>query len=356
MDVWRCWQPASVFLFLACQSAGGPDAPEGSSSGAGGTASGGTESNDGSGPADQGGGSGQQAAGGSSGSSCQQQWGPTGDAAPDFFADFADDSGFAVVSKTDLLPGATAEPVEEAGAHDGHAIELLVPGDESLGAEDYVGPGAHAIELDFEHPAQLYGRYEFRVRFPECGSDEEMVSGLFTYFNDGSDDDEDGISDNSEIDVEHLCGEPQYLWLSVWTDYQGSPTEEFRKTTRVIDMRDGSVRQTEAGISSYGGLSDAGSIEGLALVDFPDPNAYYQLGFEWEAGHVRYFLVLPEEDSCETREVELWSLEGSDFVPARSAQFLVNLWHPGTHWSAGGPADYPKNDARLAVDWVAIWN
>lgn len=308
----------------AGSSSGGGDSTTGGAS-TGGRASGGTSS-------------GGSAAGGTSATE-----------PPDLHVEFDDESGFHVVSKSELIPGATATLASDANASDGHAIALTVPGNAAFGEDDYVGPGAHAIEIAIDGSDQLYGRYEVAARFPECGTNEELVSGIFTYFNDGSDEDEDGVSDNSEIDIEHLCGDPKFLWFTVWTDYQGAPTEQFARTSRLIDMRTGAVQQTELGGTSWGGLSPAGSIDGLALADFPNPDVYYHLGFEWTASAVRYFLI------HEGREIELWTLEGTDYVPQRPAEFLINLWHPGEHWSKAGAADFPANDATLRLDWVKIW-
>lgn len=285
----------------------------------------------------------------SSGGASGGSGGSGGEASPPSIqVDFDSDEGFAIVPKTALIPGATGTRVEDAHAEDNAALRLFIPGDPALGSGDYVGPGAHAIEASIDGSRQLYGRYEMRVRFPICASDEELVTGLFTYFNDGSDADANGIADNSEIDIEHLCGDPEYLWFSVWTDYQGAPVETFRRTTRVVNMRTGSALETPKGHDRYGDLSPAPAVD-VALADFPNPDAYYQLGFEWRADFVRYYLV------HEGREIELWRLEGAAYVPQREAIFLLNLWHPAEHWWSGGAADFPSNDAALHVDWVKLW-
>jgi hypothetical protein len=257
--------------------------------------------------------------------------------------------GWHVASKSDLIPGATALTTGDAGASDNAVLALTVPGNAGFDSNSYVGPGAHAIEVVKDGGSQLYGRYEFDVSFPSCGSDEELVSGLFTYFNDGSDEDGDGVNDNSEIDIEHLCGDPQILWLTVWTDYEESPTTAFRRTARAINMRTGDYRETELGNSSFGSAWSNGSLSGLSIDNFPVPGEYYTLGFEWTQNEVRYFIIEGGE------ELDLFTIAGSTYVPQRPAQLLLNLWHSSTQWWDNTTADYPKSTAVLRFDGVRVW-
>jgi hypothetical protein len=187
------------------------------------------------------------------------------------------------------------------------------------------------------------------VRFASCAADEELVNGIFTYFNDGSDQNGNGIGDNSEIDIELLCGEPQLLWLTVWTDYQTNPSVAFRKTTRVIDMRNGNYHQTRAGMEGVYDVAPGGRLPGITETDFPNPNRFYVLGFDWQPSYVRYYATLGGS------EVELFRLDGSARVPQRPGRFLLNLWHAHVHWMKGGAADYPKVSTTMHVDWVRIW-
>lgn len=259
---------------------------------------------------------------------------------------FTDAVGWAQAGKSALIPGATVGVAADEAASDGSALAIFVPGDEELAGDEYAGPGLHAAEAVLAQHVH-YGRFEFRVRFPTCSSDEELVSGLFTYFNDGSDEDDDGLPDNSEIDLEVLCGHPEQLWLTVWTDYQAEP-EEFRKSTRVIDMHTGAAQDTPLGTSEYGGLAAAGSLPAVVQPDFPDPDTYYELGFDWSADKVRYFMWV------DGAEVTLWELTGASYVPSRPGEVMLNLWHSTTHWADGSPADFPAEDATLWVDWVRV--
>ena len=56
--------------------------------------------------------------------------------------------------------------------------------------------------------------------------------------------------DNSEIDIEILCGTPNVISMTTWTDYQAAP-ERFLKWTRAVDRATGlSGRPGEMGPSS----------------------------------------------------------------------------------------------------------
>ncbi|MEZ4453751.1 MAG: hypothetical protein R3B09_30125 [Nannocystaceae bacterium] len=260
--------------------------------------------------------------------------------------EFTDGSGWSQVTKSALIPGATVAVEADTAAADGSALALRIPGDSNLDGSLYAGPGAHAAEAIVGEPG-LYGRYEFKVRFAACDPSEELVNGIFTYFNDGTDLDGDDLDDNSEIDIEVLCGEPNYLSLTVWTDYDNA-TEEFRKSTRVIDMHTGALLDTALGTDHYGGLSSAGSLPAIVQTDFPDPDVYYHLGFTWTATSVTYFMVVDEV------EIELWTVSGAEYVPQRPAPVRLNLWHTTAHWMSGDPADFPASDAVLRVDSVVV--
>lgn len=262
---------------------------------------------------------------------------------------FTNLDGWHIAPKSDLIPGATAVITTDAEASDNAVLSLTIPGNPDFTSASYVGPGAHAIEVVKNGGAQLYGRYEFDVSFPSCGSDEELVSGLFTYFNDGSDADSDGVNDNSEIDIEHLCGDPQVLWFTVWTDYEETPTTAFRRSSRAIDMRTGAYRETDLGNDSWGDPWTNGTLPGINIDNFPVPGAYYTLGFEWTENAVRYFIV----DGGE--EKDLFTVNGAAYVPQRAASLLLNFWHPSTQWWDNVSADFPESTAVLRFDGVRVW-
>ncbi len=324
-------------------TSGGSSSGGGSNTGgqaSGGAATGGTASG---GSATGGTASGGAATGGSSTGGGDGD--PSGD--PSVSTEFLDLSNW---GQRDDSDGGSISIVPHAAATDNSVLQLTYPGNPALGPGDNPGP-AHAVEV-FTNQTLHYGRYEMSVRFASCADDEELVNGIFTYFNDGSDENENGIADNSEIDYEVLCGEPHLLWLTVWTDYGYNAdleTEEFRKTTRVIDMRNGSYQQTPVGSEDQYGVGPGGTISGISETDFPNPDRFYDIAFEWQPTYVRYTIRLGDQ------EVELWKLEGAERVPQRPGQFMLNLWHANTHWLKGGAADYPKAEAQMLVDWVKIW-
>ncbi|HBF07277.1 MAG TPA: hypothetical protein DHW71_00350 [Gammaproteobacteria bacterium] len=225
-------------------------------------------------------------------------------------------------------------------------LRLLFPGDPLLEPADKTSPtyATEAVRIEYSH----YGRYEFSVNFAECTSGEEVVNGVFVYNRTGDDDNQNGIGDSSEIDIEVLCGEPQVLWLSVWTDYEydsNTQTESFRKKTRAINMLTGSYIQTpEGGEGSYNN-EQAGQLD-FQVLDFPNSNVYYHLGFEWHEDSVRWFMI------HDGQERTLWHMTDVDMVPQDPAQIMFNVWHTATHWYSGGEADYPASDAEMKVDFV----
>ena len=89
-----------------------------------------------------------------------------------------------------------------------------------------------------------YGNYEARIKTANCSDDPNagVVSGFFTYFNDGTDKNGNKIPDNSEIDFEWLCAEPNVIYLTMYTDYRNGI--DLRKVTREIDIATGEVKLT----------------------------------------------------------------------------------------------------------------
>jgi len=255
------------------------------------------------------------------------------------------DEGAADFSVRAQPEGAVERNVADPGADDGFVARLLFPGIPALGNADRVSP-QYATELGTNQTFH-YGTYRMRVKLASCAPGEEVVNGLFTYFNDGADHDADGLVDNSEIDLEILCGSPSVLFLTVWTDYTATP-ESFRKLTRAIDLSTGNLWESPSD-QEYG-LNKAGNDSALKLPTLLDPGGFVELGFEWHADRVRYFAVVDGQDKT------LWELADATHVPQLPAAIMFNVWHPAEHWfGGGGPPDYPANDAVLLVDWVRFW-
>lgn len=263
-------------------------------------------------------------------------------AAPTFATECASNGG-----QWDLVeqPEASiAFGVMDPKAEDGAACELVLAGDPALGPADHVGPG-FATEIDSTTPFS-FGTYRFRVKLASCAASEEAVNGLFVYFNDGIDHDGDGITDNTEIDIEILCGQPNYILLTSWIDYDDA-SGEFRKWSRAIDTATGDVSESPSD-HEYG-LVPVGNDPAFLHPGFPADGAYYEMGFDWEKAHVRWFIVL------DGKEITLWDFTNQALIPQHPAPFLFNVWHPGEHWYEDGQPDYPAADAVMRIDWFRYW-
>jgi len=233
--------------------------------------------------------------------------------------------------------------VAEAGAEDGLAATLRLPGDPALGNGDRVGP-AFGTEIESMAPFH-FGTYRARLRVAACDPGEEVVNGYFTYFNDGTDHDGDGLVDNSEIDIEILCGTPAVIFLSSWTDYD---TTGFHKWTRAIDLTDGSIYESPSD-HEYG-LVAAGNDPALAHPDLLAPDRWVELGFDWAPDRVRFVAMI------DGAPVTLWDLTDASLVPQLESRWLFNVWHAPEHWYGdAGPPDYPAADATLHLDWARYW-
>jgi beta-glucanase (GH16 family) len=268
-------------------------------------------------------------------------YGPLG--APSWFADFtlAGQNEWIVRKQPQ---GEVTFAVPNASANDNAVAFLRFPGNGALTATDLIGP-RNASEIATARKF-LYGTFRFRAQLATCAPGEEVVNGLFTYFNDGTDTNANTLDDNSEIDIEVLCGQPYAIWLSSWTDYRDRDGK-FLKLSRVIDTRTGQFYESVAA-DSYD-IASKGTSEELRIPGFPQADAFYELGFEWTPERVRWFIQVG------SREVTLWDLRDTRYIPTRAAQLMVNAWHAQTHWLSGAEADYPAQDAVMRVDWVRHW-
>lgn len=288
------------------------------------------------------GGTASTAVGGSSSTAGSGGTGGTGGSAapPTLFFDFV--TGDAV-SFTEQHPyGATTFGAPDTAAHDKNAVAMLWKA-----GEDVVGPGGKATEIDTTADVG-FGEYRFRVRLATCQPNEELVNGHFIYQNDGVDHDGDGVIDNDEIDIEILCAQPGFFNLTSWTGY--TDDAHMRKMSRTIDLDTGTI---------YVGLKDnydydyADPLNGtkdpaLAHPGWYDPAAYYEMGWDWQPDHVRWFVVLGG------KEITLWTLTDATRVPQHPAKMLFNLWHPGGHWNTDGALVPTTNDATLSIDWFSF--
>lgn len=238
--------------------------------------------------------------------------------------------------------GAITFGAADPGAHDGQAAALLFKGNTTA-----VGPGGKATEIGTKS-LQGFGEYRFRVRLATCQPNEELVNGAFVYQNDGGDHDGDGLVDNDEIDIEILCGQPGFLNLTSWSQY--TDDTHMRKKSRIIDLDTGTIY---AGIDDGYGVDESDPATGtkdpaLTHPGWYDPAAYYEMGWDWQPDHVRWFMVLGGT------EITLWTLTDTVRIPQHPATMRFNLWNPGTHWNEGGTVTPAAKDATLSVDWLSF--
>lgn len=242
--------------------------------------------------------------------------------------------------------------VADVAAGDGKSVQLLWPGLNNGGSAANKGPYPYATQIATADKSVGFGTYRARVKLARCAPTEEVVNGIFIYAHDGSDTNGNGIEDNTEIDIEILCGEPQFINLTVWTDYQDATAAKpsaMRRTGRVIDTKTGEV--TELAAPDKGGQF-LKMDPTLVIPDFPK-DQYYELGFDWQAQSVRFFIVI------DGKELTLWEFKDAgspSLIPQTKAAMMFNLWYSKSHWNkTPSPAAYAAENAVMSVDWFRYW-
>ena len=237
-------------------------------------------------------------------------------------------------------------------ASDQRTVQLILPMGQAAGPTQ--GPNLEARTGPF-----LYGTFEARLKTPRCSTNKEgNVSGFFTYFNDGTDHDGDGLADNSEIDFEWLCAEPESIYLTMWTDYDDS-TGGQQRVIRKINLAHGIIEYTRYG---WGWGEDktqalSGSEaqpESIAPIAGYDASArFYEYGFSWTREAVIWWI----RDSRTQEKIILWNYQGPQSrITSRAAHLLVNTWHSST-WAPEDTPDAlgsPQTDLLMEVDWIRM--
>lgn len=262
---------------------------------------------------------------------------------PAFAAQFADNK--AIWSIDTALPGAQVTfGVADSAAEDNAAAELVFPGSTSFGPGDAVGPDYVTQIATLQRFA--FGTLHTRVNFGSCASTEDVIQAVLGYYNDGTDANGNGITDDIEIDLQVSCALPQYVYLTVFTDYQADANGTmFRKLSHIVDFSTGDEYDTPADdVDAYAASGTDANLKRPHLVA---TNAYTEVGFDWHRDQVRFFLF----DGSE--EVTLWTLRDPSHIPQLPVYLMYNLWHPDSHWyPATGPADFPAHDVIMKLDWV----
>jgi hypothetical protein len=222
--------------------------------------------------------------------------------------------------------------VSDSGATDGKVVQLTLPA--FANASPNGGPNLQSPTL------YKFGTYEARYKAADCSAQPSTgaISGFFTYVNDGTDTNGNGIADNSEIDFEILCAEPNVIWLTQWTDFQSSPLA-MKRIYRELDLASGTIRQT-CYSEGYGtctqdltGSATEGSPSTLTpLPGFNSGKAYYTYGFTWLTNRVTWYIINPANN----QKIILWDYAGpTTRITQRAAYYMFNLWHTN-NWSPPG--------------------
>lgn len=259
-----------------------------------------------------------------------------------YFTDFPDNDG--LWQEQLRLPNAAINfGLADEAASDGRVVELRLPGHPEYAATDSAGP-PFSTQIGTGETFH-FGTYRTRVKFGACAPTEEAVGAFFGFFNDGTDANENGITDDQEINFQVTCGAPSLAHLTVFTDFEtGDSGTVFRKVTRVINLESGEYYDTPD--SSANALVLTGTDPQFERAGVFDADSFYELGFEWRSDSIRFFMVLGGA------EVTLWTLSEPEQIPQRPLFVMYNLWHPDTHWHpASGEADFPASDVVLRADW-----
>jgi hypothetical protein len=243
---------------------------------------------------------------------------------------------------TSLRPGNVTFGLADPRADDDNVGQLTLPGIPGVAAGQLEGP-MYATEIETA-PTFRYGTFRARLTLPTCDPSEDAVTGFYTNFTDGYDQNGDGIVDNSEVDIEILCGNPHVIEMAIWTDL----SHDSGVVGAAVDLSTGAYKGTTV-LPAFGSVNSGMRAE-LVHPEFPDPNELYEMGFVWQPAEVRFFIVLGGT------EVTLWDYTDPQHIPALPSVIGFNVWHPGTHWAGDNtPASYPAHDATTRIDWVRYW-
>lgn len=230
--------------------------------------------------------------------------------------------------------------------HDGKVVVLAFPGDATQSDASHVGSDA-AVGIE---SSQLfkYGTFRADVLWTFCPSSEELASAATLYFTDGSDGNGNGLPDVHELDFQVLCGNPSFIVLSAWSDYQkdADGRETFLKRSHAVDTATGDIYDTvAAGDASF---AKTGHAAELMHPGFSTFGAFVDIGIAWQPDHVRFFAVL------DGQETTLWNLTDPAYIPQVPLTMIFNVWHPSTHWLPNRTAaDIPSTTRAFTVDWAA---
>ncbi len=244
-----------------------------------------------------------------------------------------------------------ASGVSDAAAGDGRKVQLTLPAFPASSPNG--GPNLQSPSL------YGFGTYEARMKAADCSSQPTagVITGFFTYLNDGTDQDGNGVKDNSEIDFEILCAEPNVLWLTQWTDFQESPLA-MKRIYRELDLATGTIRRT-CYSEGYGvctqdltGSATEGQPSTITpIAGFNSATAYYTYGWMWESTRLTWYIINP----ANSQKIILWDYRGpTSRITQRQAYYMFNVWHTN-NWSPPGmgATAQPNTPRYLHLDWAS---
>jgi hypothetical protein len=230
--------------------------------------------------------------------------------------------------------GTPTSGYSDASASDGRSLKLTLNPNPPPGVGG--APAAETLSL-FQ-----YGTYWARVKTANCSNQPKagVVTGVFTYFNDGSDSNGNGLPDNSEIDFEWLCARPEVIHLSIWTDYLESNPPQLRVVYRTINIKTGVILM-ECYREAFGQCQPLSTAEKqptsiTPLPSYDSVNKYYEYGLIVEPNRVRFLMV----DNGVT--YTWWDYRGPTArIPKQPMHFMHNVWHTNDWY----PIDDPNGEA-----------
>lgn len=228
----------------------------------------------------------------------------------------------------------------------------------------YPGPG-QSVEITSNRNNSTtlykYGVFEGRLQAAPCalndgvGSDDEgVVSTLFTYWREQQDDNNNGRTDTSEIDIELFGHDPGRIYMTIHTAELGDSATgselDAVKAHYLADMRTGKIYRYDylAGDYTQSGTLDAKYVE----EDFDCTDKALVYGFEWQANFVEWYVYDGDEKVVLVRHSII-----DGVIPEHPAFFLANVWYT-PDWKAYGVSYTPSllapaNPAPYYINWIS---
>lgn len=233
--------------------------------------------------------------------------------------------------------------VSVPGAEDGKALKL------QLNARPAAGP-RQGVTIASNNPAFRYGTFGTRMKTADCrGQDHPgVVTGTFVYAMDHSDTNRNGLPDNDEIDFEFLCGQPDVVWMALWTDYDEA-RDLPRQISRAVNLRTGQVLYNCYLVSwttpcepRLVGENVPATVTPVA--GFNSATQFHTYSFDWQPNRVTFYA-----SDAAGRRILLWDYRGpKSRIPQKSSTFMQNVWHTPTWDPFNGPSHNQPTETTSA--------